>query len=316
MPQNQMKKPLVSIVISTYNRTSSLNKYCFPGLTQLTYPNYEIIVVNDGSTDETQTFLDSCVDEMNNLLVIHNKKNQGLCFSRNVGVANAKGEIIVFSDDDVRLHPDCLDELVKVYENDLDVMAIWGCVYEYGGSWKEGKKTFGSGSLMSFRRLVFNNFRFDTNLRYFKTYSCDEHEFMRRIQRHGFKIIKVETAKADHFHAFSKDRSWRWVGGDLNFLYENLKSGSVSEYYLCLLMGIILTFKELLTKEKPAEKWYKHMYKEMFQTPKRLFAMLKERQFSIAIKWLFYTLVDIPLRAKTKGIIESIARTHSKTWPV
>jgi glycosyltransferase involved in cell wall biosynthesis len=310
-----MNQPLISIVIATYNRYSSLESYSFPSLKNLKYPNFEVIVINDCSTDETANFLSDCQKNMNNLMVFHNDKNRGLCYSRNHGVAHAKGEIVVFTDDDVSLFPDCLDELVKIYEQDADVMAIWGCVYQYGGSWIKGTKTFGTGSLMSFRKVVFNRFRFDTNLRYFGSYVCDEHDFMRQIQRDGCKIIKVDTVQADHFHAPAENRAWRGLGGDLNYVYEKLKSGSIFNYYACLLLGSLLLLKRLLTGHVD-ESLSQHYFHEVLETPKRLIVFIKQRQISIAAKWLFYILIDIPLRAKTKVISDYFARTYTTTWPI
>ncbi|MBD2530073.1 glycosyltransferase family 2 protein [Nostoc flagelliforme FACHB-838] len=299
-----MEKPLVSIVICTYGRASSLRSYSFPALANLTYPNYEVIVVNDGSKDDTQSFLKTCEENMANLLVLNNDKNRGLCYSRNRGVAHAKGEFIVFTDDDVSLFPDCLDELVKVYQENSEVTAIWGCVYQYGSSWEKGTETYGTGSLMSFRRFIFNRFRFDTNLRYFNSYACDEHELMRRIQRQDFKIIKVKQAQADHFHAPAENRALRGIGGDLNYLYENLKFGSIFEYYGCFIMGLVLPLKRLISKSKFEDDLRKHPYQQVIETPIRLVAFIQNRQFDIAIKWIFYVLIDIPFRAKTKNIVE------------
>ncbi|GAB1545193.1 hypothetical protein NUACC21_78690 [Scytonema sp. NUACC21] len=250
---------------------------------------------------------------MGNLHVLHNEKNKGLCVSRNRGIAHARGEIIVFTDDDVSLFPDSLDELVKLYDRDPDITAIWGCVYQYGGDWIQGTSTSGTGSFMSFRRAIFKRFRFDTNLRYFNSYACDEHEFMRRIQKNGYKIVHAEYAKANHFNAPSKERMWRGLGGDLNYLYENLKSGSILQYYKSLIIAVLLLPKSLFKKSEFDKQIHQHPYKQVLETPKRILVFIKHGQFSIALQWLFYILIDIPFRAKTKEIFESIVKSHSTT---
>lgn len=61
--------------------------------------------------DDTQNFLKSCEEQVKNLCILQNNKNQGASFSRNRGVAQANGDIVVLIDDDVSLFPDCLDEL-------------------------------------------------------------------------------------------------------------------------------------------------------------------------------------------------------------
>jgi GT2 family glycosyltransferase len=285
-------------------------------MANLTYPNYEIILVDDCSTDDTQSFLRTYQESMKSILVLHNERNRGAAFSRNRGVAHARGEIIVFVDDDVSLFPDCLNELVKLYTEDPNLMVVWGCVYQYGNSsWNEGEQTFGTGSLWSLRRLVFKQFRFDTNLRYFGTPACDEHDLARRIQKQGFKIIKAETVQANHFHAHAQNRSFRGLGGDLNFLYEKLRSGSLIEYYACFVLGILLILKRLFVKSDFDEFIPQHPYRQMIATPYRVLGFLKHFKFDIAGKWLFYTLVDIPVRAKTRGLVDWLARTYSPNWP-
>lgn len=309
-----MEQPLVSIVIATYNRASSLRTYTFPAIAKLNYPNYEVVIVDDASTDDTESFLKTGNKNIKNLLILRNNQNKGACFSRNLGVAHTKGEIVVLMDDDVSPFPDCFNELIKIYTEDPDVMTIWGCIYEHGGFGK-GTTTFGTGSLWSLRREIFNNFRFDTNLRYFRSSACDEHELARRIQKNGFKIIKAQAVKADHFQAPAENRIWRGLGGDLNYLYEKLKYGSILQYYGLLILGFLLIIKRLVTKAELNKHWDNHPYNQVLQTPNRLFIFIKKRQFSLAVKWLFYILIDIPFRAKTKEISESFTKAYSTKWP-
>jgi glycosyltransferase involved in cell wall biosynthesis len=310
-----MEQPLISIVIATYNRASSLRSYSLPAIAKLNYPNYEVVIVDDASTDDTQSFLNTSDENIKNLLVLRNNKNQGACFSRNIGVAHTKGKIVVLMDDDVSPFPDCLDEIIKVYTEDPDVMVIWGCIYEQGGSLAKGTATFGTGSLWSLRREVFEHFRFDTNLRYFRSTACDEHDLARRIQKHNFKIIKAKTVKADHFHAPAENRIWRGLGGDLNYLYEKLKYGSIFQYYGLFILGVLLLPNRLLKKGDMNKNLQNHPYYQVFETPNRFLVFIKQRQLFMAAKWLFYILIDIPFRAKTKGIFESLSKAYSAKWP-
>lgn len=303
-----MQQPLVSIVMATYNRASSLSSYSFPAIEKLTYPKYEVIVVDDCSTDDTQDVLQAYQKKMENLSVLRNKSNQGAAFSRNRGAAQARGEIVVLIDDDVSPFPDCLDEVVKFFQENSDVMAAWGCVYQYGGSWSKGASTFGTGSLWALRRVVFDRFSFDANIRYFGTPACDEHEFARRIQRHGCRIAKIEKAQANHFHGPARNRSWRGVGGDLNHLYEQVKTGSLLEYYGCIALGVTLVLRQALIKSDLNKKIQKYYYKQAIATPHRLLVFLKERRFLLAMKWFYYVLIDIPIRAKTRSALESFAQ--------
>ncbi|UCE00229.1 MAG: glycosyltransferase [Chloroflexota bacterium] len=89
--------PFVSVVVCTYNGSTWIRDCC-EGLSRLDYPNYEVIVVNDGSTDGTKKIISQY-----DFKVIHTD-NQGLSTARNLGLQEAKGEIIAYLDDDA--YPD------------------------------------------------------------------------------------------------------------------------------------------------------------------------------------------------------------------
>ncbi|UCF27298.1 MAG: glycosyltransferase [Chloroflexota bacterium] len=89
--------PSVSVIVCTYNGAERIRDCC-EGLTRLDYPNYEIIFVNDGSTDATLEIINEY-----DIQVI-NTKNNGLSNARNTGLNAAQGEIIAYLDDDA--YPD------------------------------------------------------------------------------------------------------------------------------------------------------------------------------------------------------------------
>jgi glycosyltransferase involved in cell wall biosynthesis len=85
--------PRISVVVCCYNGSGTIRK-CLKSLTKLDYPNYEVIVVNDGSTDKTAAI----VEEYEVRLI--NVENQGLSNARNVGLKAATGEIVAYIDAD------------------------------------------------------------------------------------------------------------------------------------------------------------------------------------------------------------------------
>ena len=89
-------KDLVSVIIPTYNTSGFILETIHSVLNQ-SYLNLEVIVVNDGSTDNTIAVLGSITD---NRLKIFNRSNHGVSVSRNFGLDNAKGEFVVFFDSD------------------------------------------------------------------------------------------------------------------------------------------------------------------------------------------------------------------------
>ena len=103
-----MKSALVSIIIPCYNAENFIKKTIDSVLCQ-TYQNFEIIIVNDGSTDSSSKIIKTVKDGRIHLV---EQKNKGVSYSRNNGVYLAKGEFIVFLDADDLLDPSFLEKRV------------------------------------------------------------------------------------------------------------------------------------------------------------------------------------------------------------
>lgn len=101
--------PLVSIVIPVYNVDRILLQSCIQSALKQTYSNIEIVVVNDGSSDDTYEY---CRDYANNHSQIYvlNQNNLGVSAARNRGTQKAKGEFILYADADDVLSPIAVEE--------------------------------------------------------------------------------------------------------------------------------------------------------------------------------------------------------------
>lgn len=104
--------PLVSVVIPCYNRAAVLERSVRSVLAQ-SYAELELIVVDDGSTDQTRQVVEKIEDPR--LRYVY-QKNAGACAARNHGAALAKGEYIAFHDSDDVWHPDKLEKQMQVME--------------------------------------------------------------------------------------------------------------------------------------------------------------------------------------------------------
>lgn len=100
------RAPKVSVVVASYNGGRTLAA-CLDSLTHINYPDYEIILVDDGSTDETP----KVAAHYTQVRKIR-QQNMGLSIARNVGIAAATGEIVAFTDSDCRVDDDWLYYLV------------------------------------------------------------------------------------------------------------------------------------------------------------------------------------------------------------
>ncbi|MFN8282858.1 MAG: glycosyltransferase [Chitinophagales bacterium] len=116
-----MEQPLFfSIIIPAYNRAHMIKETLESTFLQ-TYDNYEIIVVDDGSTDNTE----EVVRSVNNPKVVYHKKiNEERAVARNTGFLLAKGDYVTLLDSDDFLYPNHLEEAVKYINANKDVEVI------------------------------------------------------------------------------------------------------------------------------------------------------------------------------------------------
>jgi O-antigen biosynthesis protein len=103
--------PKVSVVVCVYNGQRTMDA-CLASLKKLNYPNYEVIVVNDGSTDGTRQIAEG----YDYIRLIH-QENKGLSEARNVGIRAATGDIVAFTDADCMADPDWLTHLVARFQS-------------------------------------------------------------------------------------------------------------------------------------------------------------------------------------------------------
>lgn len=120
-----MKNPKVSVVVCTYNGADKI-KSLLDSLKKQTYKNLDIVIVDDGSTDKT-----SEITKKYPFTLIRNTTNRGLADSRNIGVKNSKGEILVFTDDDCIADKNWIKEIVNCYKKNPNVNGVGGRVEPY-----------------------------------------------------------------------------------------------------------------------------------------------------------------------------------------
>ena len=106
LPPALPRYPKVSVIVCAYNGERTMD-HCLDSLETLNYPNYEVVVVNDGSTDRTRE-----IAERYAYIRLINQENEGLSAARNVGLRAATGDIIAYTDCDCMADPDWLTHLV------------------------------------------------------------------------------------------------------------------------------------------------------------------------------------------------------------
>ena len=214
----------VSIVLATYNRAASL-QVTLESFSSLVCPSgltWELLVVDNNSTDYTPEVVEKFARTVVFPVEYIFEKEQGRSAALNAGIAEAKGEIVVFTDDDVILHGDWIANLKRTFD-EFNCAAVAGKVIpqwnhpkpewlEMDGHFAVTNFDLGDvikeitipplGANSAFRKDIFEKyglFRLDLGVRGSKhTITCDDTEFGERVIRGGEKIVYCPTAIVYH----------------------------------------------------------------------------------------------------------------------
>ena len=123
-----MAEPFVSVVVPTHNRAQMVER-CLRALAAQTYSSFEVIVVDDGSRDDTQAVLQrfAAAHPQLALTLLQNDPQRGANASRNRGIAESRGSLVAFEDDDCEADPGWVAGLVAAFSSDR-VGAVTGTV--------------------------------------------------------------------------------------------------------------------------------------------------------------------------------------------
>jgi len=201
-----MKKPLFSVVIPYYNEEFrientllELEKYL-----DLTYPNnYEIITVDDASTDKTQEILQNLSKKVKQIRILRNSHNLGKGGAIKNGIRKSKGRFVVIMDADMPLELSNIKKFEKILNEGYDM--VIGSKYMYGSKVTKGKQDF----LRYFFSRGFNFYiRLLLNLK-FRDTQC------------GFKTLTQDLAKK-----MTEQVKRNRFDFDVELLFKALKSGA------------------------------------------------------------------------------------------
>jgi len=148
--------PKISVIVPVYNVEKYLHQ-CVNSILKQTFTDFELILVNDGSQDNSGTICDEYAREDNRITVIH-QENQGQASSRNNGVAMAEGEWIHFVDSDDLIHPQMLEILYSAVDENTQIAMCDLCkgyvcpedFCSHKNKWEFQKFSFSEDSLIHF----------------------------------------------------------------------------------------------------------------------------------------------------------------------
>ncbi len=197
-----MIKDLVSVIIPTYNRASLIKRSIMSVLNQ-TYNNLELIIVDDGSTDNTEEIVKSIKDER---IVYIKQPNKGACAARNNGIDYAKGEYIAFQDSDDVWHINKLErQLEALRKTEADIVFCVNVSY-YNGKARVPNPIHKNGFIpkdmppiwigtQTFlgKNVIFKDNKFDEEVKRWQDF-----EFLVRIQT-KYKLYFLREGLVDYY---------------------------------------------------------------------------------------------------------------------
>lgn len=167
-------EPIVSVVIPTYNRSALLRQRALPSVLAQTFADIECLVVDDGSTDDTERVVKEFEKEDKRVRYLR-KPNGGQASARNFGIRQSRGKYIALTDDDDEFLPKFIEEAVQAFEAspkeigyvgaDTIIIDDWGFTSYYRPTFEPyWGNSVGGGCV--FRREIFfdDNIFFDENI--------------------------------------------------------------------------------------------------------------------------------------------------------
>jgi GT2 family glycosyltransferase len=252
--ENIVEKPLISIIILNWNGQEFIES-CLRSVLHSSYKNFEIIVVDNGSTDASFKILETY---LKNIQIVYNPENKGFAGGMNAGINRASGKYVVTLNNDVIVDPDWLNRPVELLESDsqigfiscrqmvyrnedlIDVLYSVPSVYlllkpvgvdkKYSEhpEFHEEKEVFGaSGASVIYRKTVLDQFKgFDE--RFFAYH--EEADLHTKAHNSGWKCVYVPSAVVYHmgsrsfgklsrtFHYYHERNRWWYIAKNYSFL--------------------------------------------------------------------------------------------------
>ncbi|MEC4892423.1 MAG: glycosyltransferase family 2 protein [Oscillatoria sp. PMC 1051.18] len=266
--ENEEESPLVTVAVCSRDRAEDLD-LCLSAITKLNYPNLDILIVDNApSNDATKNLVKDKYPQYRYVC----EPRPGLDWARNRAIVEAKGAIIAYTDDDVIVDSDWVKNLVRVFLENPEVMAVTGLVVPYeleteaqilfekqGGFGKGfvtkwyrvkqrekipwyllGTGNFGTGANMAYRRQIFDQVGyFDPALDVGTvTNGAGDLEMFFRILKAGHPLVYEPKALIRHRHR----REYNQLKKQL------INNGSVFSYFVCAIMAYpeeLLSFMRL-----------------------------------------------------------------------
>jgi poly-beta-1,6 N-acetyl-D-glucosamine synthase len=243
-PKRLTSYPLVTVIVPSYNESVTVAN-CVESLLSQTYKNIEILVVDDGSSDNTLAIAVGIAKKYKPKVNVFTKKNGGKASALNAGIRQAKGEIVVCIDADSMFLKDTVEQLVLSFQGDSDVAAVGGNVkvanrrnllakqqaLEYITGLTLHRRTFAQLGCMQVISGAIGAFRRDAMLKvggYSRDTIVEDMDNTIELVKRGYKVVYNPKAIAyteapEDLKSFMKQR-YRWTFGGFEVLSKHRKA--------------------------------------------------------------------------------------------
>ena len=219
--------PFISIIIPTFNRQELLPK-AINSIRNQSCENWELIIIDDGSTDQTSVLLDSYKDDSR--IKSFYQDNQGVSVARNYGVKKSTGDYIIFLDSDDTFYPDLIQTLYDVNFENYDIICwevrknidgkerLWKAK-KLGGMYNFLEVTFFPGSICYKKQLFVKAGGFDPKIKFGENYELgirvsEQANLKIKLINRTFLLYEIQSSKREsntinnrlpsHFHQLKK----------------------------------------------------------------------------------------------------------------
>lgn len=128
MSEVEYLKPLVTVIVPAYNHDQYIED-CLKSIISQTYTNMQIIVINDGSTDNTESVVKDFISKCNIKIEFISKENEGLCKTLNRGLGIVKGKYVAFLASDDMWLPERIEKQVSFMEKNENIGMVFSDAY-------------------------------------------------------------------------------------------------------------------------------------------------------------------------------------------
>lgn len=282
---------MVSLVILSYNKRE-LTSSCLTSIYKhLPEKEYEVIVVDNASSDDSVEYIRKHFPKVK---LIENTKNSGFAGGCNIGARHAKGDYLLFLNNDAEIQSDPLPKMIEVFENDPDTGIVGGLLVNHNGSLQRSFGSFYtivnvayllfagesgelkrfssrdviltdwvSGGFMMVKRSIFEKVK-GFNESYFMY--IEDMDLCYRVKKAGYKIYNTPFAKVEHLGQGSTNKTFAIVHifEGLQIFYKQQRSAF--EYYIVKLLLFIKAVSALLVGVVTRNKYLVTTYRDALKT--------------------------------------------------